>query len=520
MDTKTKYLNPILPGFYPDPSICRVGEDYYLITSSFEYFPGVPIFHSKDLVNWEQIGHCLTREPQIPLTNVEPSGGVWAPTIRYHDGIFYMITTNVTGKGNFFVTTSDPRGEWSDPIWLAGGGIDPSLTFVDNKVYYTVSHPDENGHWGIAQAEIDIITGEFLTEVVHIWYGSGGKSPEAPHLYKIGDWYYLMIAEGGTFFTHMVTISRSKSPWGPFESCPRNPILTNIHSRDYNIHGIGHGDLVQDHVGGWWMIHHGFQIAQKYMTHIGRETFLSPVTWDEFGWPVVNEGKAVIRESEAHLLPAMPLVPEVETDDFDNDTLGLHWNYLRNPDLANYDLTAIPGHLTLWGSPYEISDLESPTLICRRQRYYECEVATVLDFQPKNDNEEAGLAIFITNEFYYKLVKKKENGKDVLVLEKRADDFFQVATQVEVENRPIFLKVWADRLHYHFSYGYHEDELIPLGSASTRFLACEVVGRGFTGTYVGMYATGKGQKTETPAHFDYFMLKNTENNENNENNGG
>ena len=505
---ETKYLNPILQGFYPDPSICRVGEDYYLITSSFEYFPGVPIFHSKDLVNWEQIGHCLTRESQIPLKGVNPSGGVWAPTIRYHNGIFYMTTTNVNGQGNFFVTTDDPAGDWSDPIWLSVGGIDPSLTFVDDKVYYTVSHPDADGVWGIAQAELDISTGKFTSELKHIWYGSGGKSPEAPHLYKIGDWYYLMIAEGGTFFTHMVTIAKSKTPWGPFESCPQNPILTNMQSRNYDIHGIGHGDLVCDHFGNWWMIHHGFQIAQKYMTHIGRETFLSPVRWDESGWPVVNEGKCITCNSEAPLLPCIPVKTEAEVDHFENDVLGFHWNYLRNPYLEDYDLDYKKGYMTLWGNAYEMSDLDSPTLLCRRQRYYECMIATSFEFQPKNETEEAGLVIFITGEFYYKLVKKKLNDRNMLVLEKRADDFFQIAATVEIQEGPLFIKVEADRLKYHFYYGYREEQKISLGSASTRFLACEVVGRGFTGTYVGMYASGIGEKSTSPATFDYFMLKN------------
>jgi len=505
-----KYLNPILQGFYPDPSICRVGRDYYLVTSSFEYFPGVPIFHSKDLVHWEQIGHCLTRKSQLPLKGVNPSGGIWAPTIRHHNGTFYMTTTNINGSGNFYVTAKDPSGEWSEPIWLSIGGIDPSFTFDDDKVYYTVSHPDADGSWGIAQAEIDINTGKFTSELKHIWAGSGGKSPEAPHLYKIGNWYYLMIAEGGTFFTHMVTIARSKTPWGPFESCPKNPILTNMQSKNLEIHCTGHGDLVEDHLGNWWIVFHGIQIAQKYMTHIGRETFLSPVCWDESGWAVVNNGKCIERNSEASLLPCVPMKAETETDHFDDSILGFYWNYLRNPYNEDYDLNYKKGYMTLWGNPYEIHDLDSPALLCRRQRYYECDIATSFEFQPEHENEEAGLIIFITGEFYYKVVKKKLNGRFILALEKRADDFFQISSLVEVKDKTIYIKVEADRLKYHFYYGYTEEEKIPLGSASTRFLACEVVGRGFTGTYVGIYASGKGKKSTSPAAFDYFMLKDQE----------
>ena len=502
----SSYKNPVIPGFYPDPSVCRVNEDYYLVTSSFEYFPGVPIFHSKDLVNWQQIGHCLTRESQIPLHGVEASGGIWAPTIRYHDGTFYMITTNLNGKGNFFVTATDPAGDWSEPVWLAGGGIDPSLAFIDGTVYYTVSHPDSDGDWGIAQAKIDIKTGEFLTELKHIWYGSGGKSPEAPHLYKIDDFFYLMIAEGGTFFTHMVTIARSSSPWGPFESCSRNPILTNIHSRDLSVHGVGHGDLVEDHLGNWWMIHHGFQIAQKYMSHIGRETFLSPVKWEDDGWPVVNDGKCVTRESTASLLPSVPVQEEIYSEAFTEGKLPLHWNYLRNPNLENYEFSR-DGHLILWGSHLEIHDKESPTLLARRQRYYECTIRATFEFDPTNENEEAGLIIFITGEFYYKVVKKILNDKYVIVLEKRADDFHQIVATIEISNEPISITVRANRLTYDFYYslGYCLNE-IPIGSASTRFLANEVVGRGFTGAYVGMYASGKGKKSIAPARFKHFVL--------------
>jgi alpha-N-arabinofuranosidase len=507
-----KYLNPILQGFYPDPSICRVGQDYYLVTSSFEYFPGVPIFHSKDLVNWEQIGHCLTRESQLPLKGVNPSGGIWAPTIRYHNGIFYMTTTNINGRGNFYVTAEDPAGEWSEPIWLSIGGIDPSFTFDEDKVYYTISHPDANGSWGIAQAEIDISTGKFTSELKHIWKGSGGKSPEAPHLYKIGDWYYLMIAEGGTFFTHMVTIARCRTPWGPFESCPRNPILTNMQAKNLEIHCTGHGDLVKDHMGNWWIIFHGIQIAQKYMTHIGRETFLAPVSWDELGWAVVNNGKCIERKSEASLLPCVSMKAEAEIDHFDDNTLGFHWNYLRNPYIEDYDLNYKKGSMTLWGNSYEINDLDSPALLCRRQRYYECMIATSFEYQPTHENEEAGLIIFITGEFYYKVVKKKINSRYKLTLEKRADDFFQIVASVEVKDGAIYIKVEADRLQYRFYYGYTEEEKILLGSASTRFLACEVVGRGFTGTYTGIYASGKGKKSTAPACFDYFILKNQEKN--------
>jgi xylan 1,4-beta-xylosidase len=285
-----QYNNPVIPGFYPDPSICWVGDDYYLVTSSFEYFPGVPIFHSKDLVNWRQIGHCLTTERQLPLAKAWSSGGIYAPTIRHHDGSFYMITTNVSGVGNFFVRSEQPVGPWSDPIPVAQSGIDPSLFFDDDgRVYFQSARNGDEGN-GIYQCEIDISTGSMLTESRLIWKGTGGAHPEAPHLYKINGYYYLIIAEGGTEYGHMVTIARSSDPYGPYEPCPNNPILSH-RSLSSSIHATGHADLVQAHDGSWWAVFLGIRpVSYPFGHHLGRETFLAPVTWSSDGWPVIGHG--------------------------------------------------------------------------------------------------------------------------------------------------------------------------------------------------------------------------------------
>jgi len=257
MHGQVSYQNPVLPGFYPDPSICKVNDDYYMVNSSFGYFPGVPIFHSTNLVNWEQIGYVLDREEQLPLAKAQTTLGIFAPTIHYHNGLFYMITTNSTDKGNFYVTAKNPAGPWSNPIWIATPGIDPSLFFDDNgKVYVTSAQ-----NWGavknrIVMSEIDITTGKLLSEPVTIWKGTGGKYPEGPHLYKKDGFYYLMIAEGGTEYGHKVTIARSKNIWGTYESNPANPILTHANSNEENnpIQGTGHADLVQTTDGSWFMV--------------------------------------------------------------------------------------------------------------------------------------------------------------------------------------------------------------------------------------------------------------------------
>ncbi|MEO8254329.1 MAG: glycoside hydrolase family 43 protein, partial [Flavobacterium sp.] len=211
---QVNFQNPILPGFYPDPSICRVGDDFYMVNSTFGYFPGVPIFKSKNLVNWKQIGYVLSRKEQLPLAKAKTTEGIFAPTIRYHDGLFYMITTNFSDKGNFYVTAKDPDGEWSDPIWIETPGIDPSLYFDESgKVYVTSTQNWGAIKNGIVMSEIDIKTGKLLTPPVTIWKGTGNRYPEGPHTYKKDGFYYLMIAEGGTEYGHSVTIARSKNIW-------------------------------------------------------------------------------------------------------------------------------------------------------------------------------------------------------------------------------------------------------------------------------------------------------------------
>lgn len=222
------YHNPIIKGFHPDPSICRVCDDYYLVTSSFEYFPGIPIFHSRDLVNWKQIGNCLTKTEDYPLMNVKDSGGIWAPTIRYKEGRFY-VTATLEAYGNFIVSTNDPRKEWSSPVWIAMGGIDPSILFDHGKAFYCTNGSLHPGREEIVVAEISPETGDVIEGPITVWEGIGGGFLEAPHVYHIGEWFYLMAAEGGTNFNHMITLARSRSIWGPYESCPWNPILTNVH---------------------------------------------------------------------------------------------------------------------------------------------------------------------------------------------------------------------------------------------------------------------------------------------------
>jgi alpha-N-arabinofuranosidase len=508
-----RFTNPIIPGFYPDPSICRVDQDYFLVTSSFEYLPGVPLFHSRDLVHWRQIGHCLTRPSQLPLQNVRPSGGIFAPTIRYHDGVFYMITTNVTDGGTFYVTTRDPFGAWSEPIWVDQGGIDPSLFFDDGRVYLTSTYvsgfpvPDEidpaTFRWGIQQSEIDIATGQRLTEPRPIWDGTGGKYPEAPHLYKIGGRYYLMIAEGGTEYGHMETIARSASPWGPWEPCPHNPILTH-RSRQSPIQGLGHADLVEAHDGSWWLVCLGFRPhGYPPCYHLGRETFLAPVRWGPDGWPEVGEGGQIRVEMVAPRLTAVEWEPSPRRDNFTGSQLDLAWNFLGNPRDEDWSLTDRPGALRLLGNAARLDDGPPVTFVGRRQQYLECDVATWLDFAPMTDGEEAGLTVWMNPSHHYDLFVVQQQGRRHIGVRRRIGGLAAVVAEQEIGDDPLTLIVRAERDRYTLGYAPGGVALQVLASGETRYLSTEVAG-GFTGVYFALYATGNGKASTAPAFFEWF----------------
>jgi len=503
------YKNPVIPGFYPDPSICRVDSNYYLVNSSFEYFPGIPIWTSKDLIHWTQIGNVLNRASQLPLANTKPSNGIYAPTIRYHKGIFYVIVTNVSGnKGytNFYVTATDPAGKWSEPIFYDQNGIDPSLFFDDDgKVYFLSNRATKStDERAIYQSEIDIKTGKRLSNIQQVWKGSGGSYVEGPHMYKKDGYYYLLTAEGGTAYGHMVAIGRSKNIWGPFESCPHNPILTNRMAYN-NIQGTGHADLIQALDGSWWMVHLAFRPAVDGIHFIGRETCLTPVEWKTNEWPVVNkvgQTDEIIRQLPPfyqHQL-SLPFTQNVTTS-FD-EPIGLEWLYLRNPDSSNYSLTKRKGWLSLQGSPNSLYDWASPTFIARRQQHFNFSAATVIYFNPTKSNEEAGLTVMMDNRFHYDFYITTTGKQRTLNLRYTLDSLNQLYKQIPLPQGNIELQVKGDKRNYTFSYK-HNNNITNVGTLNTRFLGTEVSG-GYNGVVIGMYATGNGTKSTTPAYFDWF----------------
>ena len=310
--TRITVNNPVVTGHAPDPSVVRVGNDFYLAVSSFDKLPGIPIRHSTDLVNWKIIGHAVSRPAQYRRDGKPGPIELFAPTLRYHDGVFYLITTNAQpGQRNFYVTATDPAGEWSDAIWVDEEAFDPSLFRDDDGTWYYTRRSLEFGRpdgllGPIVQAEIDIHTGQ-LGELRAITPGGGGfvtNDIEGPHIYRRGDWYYLSGAEGSSWKGHLQSIGRSKSPWGPYEPAPHNPILSHRDRVGHPIQATGHVELFDDPNGNWWAVALGTRHAPLSLHHnIGRETFLAPVTWTDDGWPIIGEGGGMELSFDTDVLP-------------------------------------------------------------------------------------------------------------------------------------------------------------------------------------------------------------------------
>jgi alpha-N-arabinofuranosidase len=502
-----RFRNPILPGFHPDPSICRAGDDYFLVNSSFAYFPGVPLFHSRDLVHWRQIGHCLTRPEQLPLGRTGTSGGIFAPTIRSQDGVFYMVTTNITGGGNFYVTTRDPSGEWSDPIWVDQGGIDPSLCFHAGRAYLTSTGSPEEGDplgqgQGILQSEIDLSNGRLLARPRLVWRGMGGAYPEGPHLYRIGQYFYLMIAEGGTEYGHSEVIARSQSPWGPWESCPHNPILTHRGLRS-PIQALGHADLVEAQDGAWWLVCLGIRPATPNAHHLGRETFLARVDWNADGWPQVGRAGRIELEMEAPNLTQVTWADPPRRDDFDSQDLAPKWNFLGLPRPQDWSLNRRAGSVCLQGQAADLDDGMGVVFLGCRQEQFNCEAAAALDFDPAADGEQAGLATWMDARHHYEIFVGWQEGRRFIGVRRRIGSLAAIVARQDLPAGPVRLRIHANRLFYAFSYTAGEAGERMLATGETRYLSSEVAG-GFTGVYFALYASGSGRPASTPAYFDWF----------------
>ena len=506
------FRNPILSGCYPDPSICRVDKDYYLVTSTFEYFPGLPIFHSRDLIHWNQIGHVLDRPSQLDLDEIRPSGGLYAPTIRHHDGTFYVINTLVdakTNSGNFIVTATQAEGPWSEPYWLDSDGIDPSLFFDDDgKCWYVGTHLNEEGHYKghteIFLQELDLESMKLVGEVTVLWDGAvkGVVWAEAPHIYKVNGYYYLLIAEGGTAHHHAVTIVRSKKIAGPYETYRGNPILTHRHlGLDYPIVGTGHADLVETQNGEWWAILLAMRPYGGYYYNLGRETFLVPVRWeDEF--PIFSPGTGRVEfEYTAPNLPEHTWSIPPAREDFDEATLAYHWNFLRTPREEFYSLNERLGFLRLKLRPQQLTERSNPSFVGRRQQHINFTAQTEFEFTPQAD-ECAGLVLVQNNDFHFRFVIMHEN-ENIIRLIKRSHGKDEVLATQPLKASRCMLKVTAHEQDYNFYFSTDGQWQTLAEKIDGRILSTPVAG-GFVGAYIAMYASSNGQPSANHADFDWF----------------
>ena len=530
-----KFQNPVLRGMYPDPSMCA-GPDgkYYMVCSTFQYFPGVPLFESTDLINWKQIGHCLTRKSQLLLEKNNTSSGIYAPTIRYNNGRFYMVVTNVENIGNFYVYTDDIYGEWSDPVIVEQSGIDPSLFFDDDgKVYFISNGNDSQGRGFIQMSEIDIETGKKITENEPLWYGTGGRYIEAPHVYKINGYYYLLNAEGGTEYGHMVNYARAKNIRGPYEPFAGNPVLTNRNMGGYVLQGAGHGDLLQAQDGTWWFCHLAFRQIDKYMPfhHLGRETCMESVIWKD-DWffigtqydqpqdtvhkcPVANGYNQKMGYGQALMEVESPQNHHFEKQDFsfvktfENTSTKLDWCFLCNPEEKNYNLTKEYFELTAGDKTIDTFE-NSPTFVGIRQNEFLQNTQVECTFlQEKTCGSQAGLTVYMDPNHHYDLYLEKTEDGCTINLKINIGPVKQIVKSYKIPSDSAVLKIKANAYEYSFEAEYeaentdvakntelsentsHNVQKIYLGNAETRYLSSEVA-CGFCGVFLGLFAQNKG----------------------------
>lgn len=508
-------LNPILAGFAPDPSICRKGDTYYMVNSSFTFFPGVPIYTSKDLVEWQRLGYVLDRESQLPLAGQHVSGGIYAPAISYNEKnkTFYMITTNM-GKGNFYVKTQDPAKGWSEPIYLKGvGGIDPSFFFDRNGRAYIVHNdapeggPRYDGERSIWLHEFDVrgdsLTGqpkEILRSGTHV-----GENPiwiEGPHLYRVGKWYYLMCAEGGTGPWHSEVVLRAKHPMGPWEEYTGgNPILTQrtglSPERPDIVTSTGHADLVQTPKGEWFAVFLGCRPYEGDCYNTGRDTYMLPVTWKD-GWPVILEkGRAVPtvvdgpKEYKGAKLPEAYLLTGnfTYTDRFEGDRLDMRWNFLRQEKpfykTGNGGLCITP----MSGNILRRDPLSA--VFCRQQ--HTCFAAeTELVYTPKSGKDLAGMALLQNEEYNFVYGKTIVDGRTAVTLQRTEKTTVAVGTAFLTDSearQPLRLKVEGRGRRYDFLYAVGDGPWQTLAKGVDAANLSTARSGGFIGAMIGLYAT-------------------------------
>ena len=527
------FTNPILQGGFPDPSICRVGDDFYVVNSTFEYFPGLPIHHSKDLINWELIGYGLHQKSQVTgavnLIDVQSDGGIHAPTLRCHEGKFYIITTNVyydevnqrTDFVNFVITAENPSGPWSEPHVLEGApGIDPDIFFDDDgKVWYvgtqSPEEPNFPGEGEIWLQEIDTNEWKLIGERHYLWRGAcGGVWVEGPHIYKKDGRYYLLVAEGGTSFNHAVMVAVADEITGPYQSNARNPILSTRHLSYRNwVHSTGHGDLVELADGRWYMVLLGIRGDIETASNMGRETHLVPVTWErepfwwqeeKILWPVVSpETGRVERRTPVPFVNSKQSRKLHFSDQFDSDSLKLEWNFRRLPLENSYSLSASKDHLRMFAKPEIIRERGRANLMGFRQTESDFQYTVKLKFEPADSHTEAGIMLFQKDNNFIKATLK-HNSDDTMALaivhsgvENDSSKIDKVSTlgSVNLSQTSDYLYLRIDSMNdeYQFLYSVDNDSDYALVAKAK---ADGVISRKYTGANLGLYITSNGMASD------------------------
>lgn len=509
-----EFYNPILQGCYPDPSICRRGDDYYLVCSSFAMFPGVPIFHSTDLVNWRQIGHVLDRDSQLKVGGAGASNGIYAPTIRYneHNQTFYMITTQTTYMGNMMVKTKDPAKGWSDPIDLHFNGIDPSIFFDDDGKAYIV-HNDApakslwRGHRVIKLWEYDVETDKLVPGSDKIIVDGGTKLHkhpfwiEAPHIYKKDGKYYLMCAEGGTGENHSEVVFVSDKVDGPYREAPNNPVLSQRYldpNRPDKVSHAGHSDVVEGKDGKWYGVFLALRTNEQDHSLTARETFILPVDWSGT-FPVFENGLIPLEPKQK--MPAgvenrqgkdgyLPCGNFSFSDDFTSDRLDMRWVGLRqNP--ASFATTVEGGGVRIRPFATNISEDKGLSGLWLRQMHCHFTFTTTLEFAPQTEKDLAGIACFQNRNAQVVLGLTRRGGKTVLTLIKHWKEQQEILATAEVSDKktPIRLRVSAEGEDFRFTYAEEGEEFQPIGPVVCGDFLSTTVAGGFVGNMIGLYAT-------------------------------
>lgn len=485
-----KYTNPVISGFYPDPSVCMAKDSFYLVCSSFQYFPGIPIFQSEDMVNWKQIGHCLTRKSQLDLTKSKASCGLFAPTIRYNNGRFYVVVTNVNNNENFYVYTDDIYGEWSEPIKVNRGGIDPSLLFCEDKAYFISNGEDDYGENGVSLCEINIESGEIIGKAKCICKGSGGRFIEAPHLYRIGEYYYLLVAEGGTEYGHMECLFRSRDPFGQYESCPSNPVLTNRNLGGYTIQGAGHADIVEDKNGQWWMVNLAFRQINDWRQYhtLGREVYLEPIYWNEKGWFTVGTDgtcrKGYIVENGKCF--ALEDVNYFYAEEYKWKLIKEQACFIRSPNYENYVFKE--NSIMLKGTQNKLSSMENVTFAGMRQKEFNFSAEIEINTSELPEGRKCGLTAYMDENNHFDAFAENDGGLIIISGELTIGGIKTICDRFKTKEKKIDLKIIGKSQSYTAYSEIGQSHM--LFHAQSKYLSTEVC-EGFTGVIIGVFCEDK-----------------------------